>query len=215
MDTNNVLFEKMTGAEHPYYCSSNEMEVVDGIEAYIKMMSGYDIDMNLVLRWDFYKADDLYSGDPEDEKHYGRPGTHLCKVTYVMQRKGYLRADHVINLTKEQMPALINWLRPRYERLLELWNPLPEVLALVKDPKHEFISRIRDRMNYYTENLPKTMSGPEVVMRFRQLTMDILGVLDGSDVHPGYVVKERAQFGDREEDDLAGGLMKYFQEINT
>jgi hypothetical protein len=68
-----------------------------------------DHDMNLIFRFDWVSD--------EDEE-----GVEYLDLFYIGQRKGIFRTVRII-VTKEEEPVIRKWLQPRYEKILQLWEP--------------------------------------------------------------------------------------------
>lgn len=81
-----------------------------------------DLDYNWVIRWDWREGDgwDLgeYSGD--DNYRHAR-----FMVQMVMQRKALLQSFEV-EVCRADEPTILEFLRPRWEYMKEMWAPLSE-----------------------------------------------------------------------------------------
>lgn len=108
-------------AEHPYYANegnyfSNDChEDYDDWPSFIEDEGNSDIDMNLVYRWDWKEGEDW--GIPEGE-------SHLC-LYFIGQRKALARSV-TVRVSRDDEQAIIEFLRPRLKRLMEIWKPLSE-----------------------------------------------------------------------------------------
>lgn len=113
-------------AEHSYYCSefnyyNNETTArYKTLGAFLEAEADADLDYNLVFRWDWHEGEGWelipYNGDD-----YYRNGEF--KVFFVGQRKGLFRSA-VVEVCRADEPAVIEYLRPRMQHLVELWEPL-------------------------------------------------------------------------------------------
>ena len=106
--------------DHPYYCTEGNYyqnglhETFDTWADYIAEWGDYDIDMNLIFRWDWFTPDPEFSepGDPDQ-----------LVIHRVLQRKAILRSE-AIYITKEDEPAVREYLKPYADRMKEIWHPL-------------------------------------------------------------------------------------------
>lgn len=82
-----------------------------------------DLDMNLVFRWDWDKADpEDYEYELEEDPDFELPGDTL-KVYFYLQRKAYGHSVFV-DVTEDDEPAVREWLQVRAEHMRNLWEPL-------------------------------------------------------------------------------------------
>lgn len=121
--------------DHSYYCNESNY-FAPGREqptAHYKSWADFiseegdsDLDMNLVFRWDWREGEgwDLapYNGDD-----YYRNGKLLLFI--MGQRRGLYRWA-TIEVCRADEPAVIEYLRPRWERLKDLWEPIPEIQTI-------------------------------------------------------------------------------------
>lgn len=108
--------------DHPYYCNEGNYFArggeqphfhFDSWDDFMAEFGDSDMDMNLVFRWDWRKA------DPE-EKHWGNPKDQLL-IFFMGQRKGeYLWST--IDITDADEPGVIAFLKPRWEYLKLMWE---------------------------------------------------------------------------------------------
>ena len=113
-------------ADHPYYCSegnyySNEPYAKHSTwPAFLENFKDSDIDMNLIFRFDWREGEDWglgkFNGDP-----YYRNGN--LQIFFVFQRKGIF-ACHEISVCRADEPSVIEFLKPRWQHMRELWAPL-------------------------------------------------------------------------------------------
>jgi len=101
--------------EHSYYASrsnfySNEAQMnFRDWEGFYEEFSDADVDMNLVFRWDvFFENEDGYS----------------MQIIIIAQRKGIYMPIIIESLKEENVPQIVSYLKPHFERLQDNWNPL-------------------------------------------------------------------------------------------
>lgn len=101
--------------EHPYYAAEGNYALKDCHETYeswasfVEAEGGADIDLNLIYRWDW----NLCEEDEED----------ALSIYFIGQRKALCRSV-LVSVKKTDEEAVRAYLRPRWERLRELWEPL-------------------------------------------------------------------------------------------
>lgn len=113
--------------DHPYYCNqgnyySNE-SVCQEYESWADFLveeGDSDLDMNLLFRWDWRKA------DPE-EKEWGNPEDQLL-LFWMGQRKGLYRYT-LITVKDEDEPAVREWLAKRWAHLRRLWTGISDLVT--------------------------------------------------------------------------------------
>lgn len=119
-------------APHPYYCTegnyfSNDYHVeyeswADFAGDDAASYSG-DLDLNLLFRWDWNKADpDDYFVEIEEDPDFELPGDTL-QLYFMMQRKAACFSVYV-GVTEADEDVVREWLRPRVELIKLLWAPL-------------------------------------------------------------------------------------------
>lgn len=111
---------KDLAVKHEYYCSETNYYSNDcfykhpswadaGLDEYL------DMDYNLIFRWDIKeKTDDDDNGT----------GEYYMEVFNMQQRKGRFVIINIETVTEEDVPAILAFLKPRYEHLTKLWEPL-------------------------------------------------------------------------------------------
>jgi hypothetical protein len=120
--------------EHAYYCNEGNY-YASGAEklgnhfkswaAFAAEFGDADMDYNLLFRFDWVEGEDEGAEDFNGDVNY-RNG-HF-KVFWMGQRKGLYRWD-VVEVCRADEPAVIAFLRPRWEHLRGLWAPLSTELA--------------------------------------------------------------------------------------
>ncbi len=120
--------------DHPYYCNeglyfgtgSSRERVDDEWSTFAAFAENYkdsDFDMNLIFRWDWEEPKDddekpIFNGDI-----YYRNGK--LKIFWMIQRKGYHRWS-TIQVCRADEPAVIEFLKPRWEHMRKLWEGISE-----------------------------------------------------------------------------------------
>lgn len=111
--------------KHPYYCSESNFysrEPYTRWGTWPEFRAAYedaDMDMNMVFRFDWH----------ENEAHadvYYRNGN--LQMFFMSQRKGIF-ACHEISVCRADEASVIEFLRPRWEYMKALWQPLSEPIA--------------------------------------------------------------------------------------
>lgn len=119
---------------HPYYCSEgcyfasgSYLEWVHtnlgSWQDFLDEWGDTDLDMNLVFRWDWDRADpDDYEYEMKEDPDFELPPDYL-KVYFYLQRKAYGHSVYV-EVTEEDESAVREWLKVRAEHMRSLWEPL-------------------------------------------------------------------------------------------
>lgn len=114
---------RLWDVKHPYYaCEGNYYQAgmhqeYGSWSEFVEAWSGYDIDQNLVYRWDWYVPDPADFTEGEEI-----PGEAL-QVYWMGQRKAKCWSTYV-TVTREDEPAIRAWLTIRAERIRDIWEPL-------------------------------------------------------------------------------------------
>lgn len=110
--------------DHPYYCNEGNYFCKPGEQPrsrheswadFLAEEGDGDLDMNLLFRWDWRKAD-------TKEEHWGNP-TDVLLLFWMGQRKGVYRWSEVA-ITDADEPAVIEFLKVRKAHLMEIWEPI-------------------------------------------------------------------------------------------
>lgn len=110
-------------ANHPYYCSGANYfsnDVSSEYETWADFLEEWgdaDLDLSLVFRFDWADMDDEANWPGET-----KPGADELALFVMSQRKGLFQPITVA-VQKNEETAIIEWLKPRYERMLKLWTP--------------------------------------------------------------------------------------------
>jgi hypothetical protein len=114
--------------DHDYYCNQGNYFASESVESAYRSWADFlaeqgdsDMDMNLVFRWDWQEqyaesGETNFTGDV----NY-RNGKLL--VFWMGQRKGLYRYS-TVEVCRADEPAVIAFLRPRWEHLRKLWEPI-------------------------------------------------------------------------------------------
>jgi hypothetical protein len=109
--------------EHSYYCSesnyhSNDMNGdFESWEEFLQEYGDADEDFNLLFRWDVlprYEDDEL-----ED-------GQRILMLFFMQQRRGAF-APVTVKVNESDEPGIIEYLKPKWEHMKQLWMPFPEM----------------------------------------------------------------------------------------
>lgn len=118
-------------ADHAYYCNdgnyfaSGNNQPGGHYKSWAEFHEEFgdaDMDYNLLFRWDWREGED-HNLPPYNGDDYYRNG-HLM-VCWMGQRKGLYRWD-IVEVCRADEPAVIEFLRPRWEYLKALWEPLTD-----------------------------------------------------------------------------------------
>lgn len=111
-------------ADHSYYCNLGNYfatardpchEEYDSWADFVECEGNSDMDYNLLFRWDWKEED--------EEGESTTDGTGTLYLFWMGQRKGLYRWSEV-KVHRGDEPAIREWLLPRMEHLLSLWEPL-------------------------------------------------------------------------------------------
>lgn len=107
-------------ANHPYYCSEGNYFAADQHDTYsswgdfLEEWDGSDLDQNLLFRWDWREGEDW--NVPEGEAR--------LFLFFMLQRKARNLSCEVA-VSREDEPAIREWLSVRWKLLRLMWEPLP------------------------------------------------------------------------------------------
>lgn len=112
--------------EHPYYCSESNYYAptgdtyftYDSWEEFYDEMSSYDMDLNLIFRWDWDKVPEEDLDGYEEGEYTG----DTLQLFYMMQRKGIF-ACHQVKVTEDDEPAVREFLSGYWRKMQQLWEP--------------------------------------------------------------------------------------------
>jgi hypothetical protein len=117
--------------EHPYYCNEGNYFATESCAAYYKSWTDFmdeegdaDMDWNLIFRFDWIETND--DGEPTFNGDVNYRNGKL-KLFYMGQRRGLYRWV-IVEVCRADEPAVIEFLRKRWEHMQKLWAPL-EVLT--------------------------------------------------------------------------------------
>lgn len=111
--------------DHSYYMTEGNFfqggchEVYRSWAEFIDAEGNSDLDLNYVVRWDWLEGDDYGAGEYTGDPNY-RNGRFM--VQFVGQRKALLRSVEV-EVCRNDEPAVIAYIQPRFEYMKELWAP--------------------------------------------------------------------------------------------
>lgn len=113
--------ERSLVVDHPYYASqgnyfNNDCHAEYGSwQEFVEVGGDADLDMNLVYRWDWRRA----------EPEWDMPHDRLL-LYFVGQRKALHRSAE-IRVSTDDEDAIREWLRPRWDKLRDIWAPISEL----------------------------------------------------------------------------------------
>jgi hypothetical protein len=127
--------KRLWEVEHDYYCNQGNYFAAESVEAAYRSFAEFlaeegdsDMDYNLLFRWDWQEQGD--DGEPNFNGDVNYRNGKLL-LFWMGQRKGVYRYS-TIEVCRADEPAVIAFLRPRWEHLRSLWMPLsstpPEVM---------------------------------------------------------------------------------------
>jgi len=116
--------------KHPYYCSETNYRCAgnrnhevcfpyDSWEDFYAAWGDSDLDMNLVFRWDWKKA------DPAEDEEDRWPRRDTLYIFFMMQRKGDYRWCE-ISIKDEDEDNVRKFLSQRWNHLKLLWEGIAE-----------------------------------------------------------------------------------------
>jgi hypothetical protein len=115
--------------DHPYYCNQGNYyapgndQPMTQHRSWAEFMAeegDADINCNLVFRWDWREGEDWELGEYNGDDYY-RHAKFL--IFFMGQRKGLYRWAEV-DVCRADEPAIIEYLRPRWDHLRKIWEPL-------------------------------------------------------------------------------------------
>ncbi len=110
---------KELAVDHDYYASDGNYysrEATGHFNTWADFYEEYkdcDIDMNLVYRWDIHERE--------------KSGRYYMQVTIIGQRKGIYSPQLIDYVDEKDVPQIIEFMKPHFEKLLKIWNPLTEI----------------------------------------------------------------------------------------
>jgi len=108
--------------EHPYYASDSnwyDRNAGGAFANWEEFFSEYgdldsdDIDLNLVYRWDV--------------KKYEESEPYCMQLIMIEQRRGIYKPIQIECIEEKDVEAIQQWLKPHFEYLLKLWQPLTNI----------------------------------------------------------------------------------------
>jgi len=117
--------QELALSKHAYYCSENNYFSretscdFESWEDFIAEFGDADDDYNLLFRWDIHKTE-LSEGEVDEQQL----GDYYAEFFYILQRKGIFLPCKVRNIKEEDADAIIEFLKPKFKYLTDLWQPL-------------------------------------------------------------------------------------------
>lgn len=112
-----IMKIKDLAVDHPYYCSDSNYYSREPSQNYITFSGFYedykdaDIDYNLCFRWDIKEQED-------------NPGLYYMEIFIIQQRKGIFTPITIDLVTDKDVPMILEYLKPHWDKMKTLWNPL-------------------------------------------------------------------------------------------
>jgi hypothetical protein len=116
---------KKLAVAHPYYASdsnyySNEASMsYETMADFLDEWEEYDVDMNLVYRWDVYERYD------EDDEPLG---VYSAEVFIILQRKGIYKPISIDRIEETDVPRFRKYLQSHLETIQMMWRPIAPAL---------------------------------------------------------------------------------------
>jgi hypothetical protein len=110
--------------EHPYYAAEGRhIAHYDDFEDFRAEWRGLDEDQNFVYRWDIHPPTDASFEEhhPEDPSERA----YELEVTMIQQRRSRITTCY-IKVSREDEPAIREYLAGKWENIREMWGPVSE-----------------------------------------------------------------------------------------
>lgn len=113
--------------KHDYYCNDGNYYAKDthviheSWPEFMEAEGDADMDYNLVFRWDWREGEGWELGSYNGDDYYRHA---RLRIYFMGQRKGMFRSAEV-KVCRADEPSIIEYLRPRWENLKAMWEPLP------------------------------------------------------------------------------------------
>lgn len=106
---------KELAIDHDYYAHGSNYYSTEAYGHYNTWADFYnnffdaDIDMNLIYRWDIFEQ---------------CPGNFSMQVVIIGQRKGIYLPIEIDRVEENDVPQIVEFLKPHFDKLLSIWKPL-------------------------------------------------------------------------------------------
>ena len=107
-------------SDHPYYIPLDCPSMFPKWGAFVEKFRDADMDYNWFVRWDWYEGENWGAIDYNGDDYY-RNGRFLLQC--IGQRKALLRSFE-ISVCRADEPAVIEFLKPRWDYMQKMWAPL-------------------------------------------------------------------------------------------
>ena len=120
------MTDRLWEVKHAYYCNEGNYFNNDcgsefkSFADFLAEMGDADFDYNLLFRWDWAEEDETGEPNFNGDENY-RNGK--LKLFWMHQRKGRY-VYHIVEVCRADEAAVIAYLKPRFEHLKKLWEPL-------------------------------------------------------------------------------------------
>jgi hypothetical protein len=106
--------------DHPYYCAEGNFykrdchNLCESWQEFRELVSGWDADLNLLFRWDWFVPQDVLPGDDARQ---------MLLTFWVGQRKAALYS-YECPVTPDDEPEVRRWLEGRAKTMAAIWAPV-------------------------------------------------------------------------------------------
>lgn len=140
-----VVEKHLWEVKHSYRCE--EMEYTSGVgpivysswESFEKDVGPFNLDLNLVFRWDWSKE------------------SQVLRIYFVEQRRGRYRSIEVREMREEDEPAVRRWLAPRWGHMQRMWNPISEMPSAEIETAEARIKELEARVRSLSARLVEAL----------------------------------------------------------
>lgn len=118
LDLKKLTLEDLS-VKHDYYANGNNYYdntitgKYDTWADFYEEFADVDVDMNLVYRWDIYQRE--------------VSGRYYMQIIIIAQRKGIYLPIEIKYLDDKDVPQIIEFMKPHFDKLLNIWQPLSGV----------------------------------------------------------------------------------------
>ena len=98
-------------SDHNYY-SNDAGDTFDNWSDFYEEFYDADIDLNLVIRWDIFKNENV-----QFDSYY-------MQVIIIAQRNGIYMPFIIRRIEENDVPQIIEFMEPHFKKILSIWNPL-------------------------------------------------------------------------------------------
>lgn len=120
--------KRLWEVDHPYYCQETNYYHADSVVRFrnlAEFLEGFgdsDLDMNLIIRWDWREGEDWGFSDYNGDDNYRNGGLF---IHWMGQRKGLYHTS-IVEVCRADEPKVVAFLLPRFQNLMLTWEPFGE-----------------------------------------------------------------------------------------